>query len=117
MSLLLNLVRDDGLSLLVISHRWSTRCSSQTGFSACKTAALPSIRRRQRPTLPGFGTSSTTPSRMSAFAPTRFQHRSLVECAAMLAVLALVVTSLAATAPALDKLGSGIARLFAPSAC
>lgn len=52
---------------------------------------------------------------MSTLAPSRFQHRSLVEYAALLAVLALVVTSLAATAPALDKLGSGIARLFAPS--
>lgn len=52
---------------------------------------------------------------MTTLAPTRFQHRSLVEYAALLAVLALVVTSLAATAPAPDKLGSGIARLFAPS--
>lgn len=51
---------------------------------------------------------------MTTLAPSGFQHRSLVEYAAFLAVLAPVVTLLAATAPAFDKLGSGIARLFAP---
>lgn len=52
---------------------------------------------------------------MTTLAPARLQHRSLIEYAAFLAVVALVVTSLAATAPAPDKLGSGIARLLAPS--
>ncbi|MDR0808770.1 MAG: phosphonate ABC transporter, permease protein PhnE [Gemmobacter sp.] len=52
---------------------------------------------------------------MTALAPARFQHRSLIEYAALLAVVALVLTSLAATAPAPGKMGSGIARLFAPS--
>lgn len=52
---------------------------------------------------------------MTALAPARFRHRSLVEYAALLAVLALVVTSLAATAPAPGNLGSGFVRLFAPS--
>lgn len=52
---------------------------------------------------------------MTPVAPSRFQSRSVVEYAAFLAVLALVVTSLASTAPAADKLVSGVARLFAPS--
>ena len=52
---------------------------------------------------------------MTMLAPSRFERRGLIEYAALLGLLALVVTSLAATAPAPDKLGSGIARLFAPS--
>jgi len=48
-------------------------------------------------------------------APPRFAHRSLAEYAAMIVVLGLVASSLAATAPSADKLGHGIARLFAPS--
>ncbi len=52
---------------------------------------------------------------MTIAAPGRFQHRNLIEYAAILLVLALIVTSVAATAPAVDKLGRGIARLFAPS--
>ena len=52
---------------------------------------------------------------MTTLAPSRFQHRSLVEYVALLAVLALVAASLANTAPAPDRLGSGIARFFAPS--
>lgn len=52
---------------------------------------------------------------MTPSAPARLQHRSLLEYGVFLAMLALVATSLAATAPAPEKLGSGIARLFAPS--
>lgn len=52
---------------------------------------------------------------MTTLAPPRLAHRSLVEYGALLLVLALVVSSLAATAPSPDKLGSGVARLFAPS--
>lgn len=48
-------------------------------------------------------------------APPRFRHRSLLEYAAVLLVGALVVSSVIATAPRLDALGRGIARLFAPS--
>lgn len=48
-------------------------------------------------------------------APPRFRHRSLAEYAAILLVLALVVTSIISTAPSLDKLQRGVARLFAPS--
>ena len=47
--------------------------------------------------------------------PPRFSHRSLPEYAAILLVLTLVVSSIAATAPALDKLSRSVARLFAPS--
>ena len=39
-------------------------------------------------------------------APPRFRHRSLAEYAAILLVLALVVTSIVSTAPSLDKEGS-----------
>ncbi len=52
---------------------------------------------------------------MTAVAPSRFQHRSLLEYAAFLVALALVLMALVSTAPAPDRLGSGIARLFAPS--
>ncbi len=52
---------------------------------------------------------------MTTLAPPRLAHRSLVEYGALLLVLALVVSSLAATAPSPDKLGSGVARLLAPS--
>ncbi|MFM2354580.1 MAG: phosphonate transporter, permease protein PhnE, partial [Pseudomonadota bacterium] len=45
----------------------------------------------------------------------RFRHRSLPEYLAILAGLALVASSLMATAPALDRLGAGLARLVAPS--
>ncbi|MFN0115127.1 MAG: phosphonate ABC transporter, permease protein PhnE [Paracoccaceae bacterium] len=45
----------------------------------------------------------------------RFRHRPLGEYAAILVAIALVVSSLAATAPALDAIGRGVARLFAPS--
>lgn len=48
-------------------------------------------------------------------APPRFRHLGLPGYAGLLIVLALVVSSLASTAPALDKLASGIARLFSPS--
>ena len=48
-------------------------------------------------------------------APPRFQHRSLAEYLGLLLVLALVLSSLAATAPSAQALGNGIARLFAPS--
>jgi phosphonate transport system permease protein len=47
--------------------------------------------------------------------PRRFRHRSLPEYVGILLVLALVVSSLAAMAPALDKLARGVARLFALS--
>lgn len=52
---------------------------------------------------------------LAAPPPPRFRHRSLAEYAALLAVLALVLSSLVATAPRLDALGRGVARLFAPS--
>lgn len=52
---------------------------------------------------------------MTVVAPPRFQHRSLLELGAVLAVVALITTSLGATAPAPDRLGNGISRLFAPS--
>jgi phosphonate transport system permease protein len=48
-------------------------------------------------------------------APPRFQHRSLAEYVGIILVLALVVTSVVNTAPSLDKLQRGTARLFAPS--
>ena len=48
-------------------------------------------------------------------APPRFQHRSLSEYVGIVVVLAMVLTSVANTAPALDKLQRGTARLFAPS--
>ena len=48
-------------------------------------------------------------------APPRFQHRSLAEYVGIVVVLAMVLTSVANTAPALDKLQRGTARLFAPS--
>ncbi|MCB6179764.1 phosphonate ABC transporter, permease protein PhnE [Rhodobacter sp. Har01] len=51
----------------------------------------------------------------AAVAPTRFRRRSLAEYTGLVLVLALVVSSLAATAPSLDKIGRGVARLFAPS--
>lgn len=47
--------------------------------------------------------------------PPRFEHRSIGEYIGMVVVLALVVSSIAATAPQLDALGRGITRLFAPS--
>ena len=52
---------------------------------------------------------------MTTLAPPRFQHRSLLEYAALIGVLALVVSSVAATAPAPDRLANGMARLVAPS--
>ncbi len=48
-------------------------------------------------------------------APPRFRHRSLAEYVGIVVVLAMVLTSVANTAPALDKLQRGTARLFAPS--
>lgn len=48
-------------------------------------------------------------------APPRFRHLGLTGYAGFLVVAALVVSSLAATAPAPDKLVNGLARLFAPS--
>ncbi len=48
-------------------------------------------------------------------APPRFQHRSIAEYVAIIVVLALVLTSVMNTAPSLDKLQRGTARLFAPS--
>ena len=48
-------------------------------------------------------------------APPRFAHRPLGEYLALVLVLALVVTSIANTAPPLDTLQRGVARLFAPS--
>jgi phosphonate transport system permease protein len=48
-------------------------------------------------------------------APPRFQHRSIAEYVAIILVLALVLTSVMNTAPSLDKLQRGTARLFAPS--
>ena len=45
----------------------------------------------------------------------RFEHRSLGEYLGLIIVLALVLTSVASTAPQLDALGRGIERLFAPS--
>ncbi len=57
--------------------------------------------------------TATIPSALSA--PPRFRHLGLPGYVALLLGLALVVSSLAATAPSLDKLGRGIARLFAPS--
>jgi phosphonate transport system permease protein len=48
-------------------------------------------------------------------APPRFRHLGLAGYAALLGGLALVLSSLAATAPSFDKLASGIARLFSPS--
>ena len=47
--------------------------------------------------------------------PPRFEHRSIGEYIGMVVVLALVVSSIAATAPQIDALGRGITRLFAPS--
>lgn len=47
--------------------------------------------------------------------PPRFRHPGLSGYAVLLAVLALVVSSLAATAPGLDAIARGTARLFAPS--
>jgi phosphonate transport system permease protein len=52
---------------------------------------------------------------MTTLAPPRFQHRSLLEYAALIGVLALVISSVAATAPAPDRLANGMARLVAPS--
>ncbi len=40
----------------------------------------------------------------------RFEHRSIGEYIGMVVVLALVVSSIAATAPQLDALGRGIER-------
>ena len=48
-------------------------------------------------------------------APQRFRHRGWIEYAIVLAVLALVLSSLVATAPRFDAVGRGIARLVAPS--
>ena len=48
-------------------------------------------------------------------APPRFQHRSIADYVAIIVVLALVLTSVMNTAPSLDKLQRGTARLFAPS--
>jgi phosphonate transport system permease protein len=45
----------------------------------------------------------------------RFQHRSIAEYVAIIVALALVLTSVMNTAPSLDKLQRGTARLFAPS--
>jgi phosphonate transport system permease protein len=47
--------------------------------------------------------------------PPRFEHRSIGEYIGVVVVLALVISSIAATAPQVDALGRGITRLFAPS--
>jgi phosphonate transport system permease protein len=47
--------------------------------------------------------------------PPRFQHRSIAEYVGILVIVAIIVTSLVNTAPNVDALGRGIARLFAPS--
>ena len=47
--------------------------------------------------------------------PPRFQHRSLTEYAAIAIVAALVLSSILTTAPQVDSLGRGLARLVAPS--
>lgn len=52
---------------------------------------------------------------MTASALPRFRHRSLPEYAGLLVVAALVLSSIAATAPQVDALGRGMARLVAPS--
>jgi hypothetical protein len=44
----------------------------------------------------------------------RFEHRSIGEYIGIIVVLALVVSSIAATAPQFDALGRGITRHFAP---
>jgi phosphonate transport system permease protein len=54
-------------------------------------------------------TASTLPT------PRRFKPVGLMGYAAVLALLALVISSLAATAPSPDRLAHGLARLFAPS--
>ena len=48
-------------------------------------------------------------------APPRFQHRSVIEYAGIAAVILLVGSSLANTAPDLSSISRGVARLFAPS--
>lgn len=48
-------------------------------------------------------------------APPRFRHLGLPGYVGLLVVLTLVVSSLAATAPATDKLARGLARLVSPS--
>jgi phosphonate transport system permease protein len=48
-------------------------------------------------------------------APPRFQHRSITEYVGIIIVIALVLTSIANTAPPLDSLQRGLARLVAPS--
>lgn len=45
----------------------------------------------------------------------RFRHRSLPEYLGILVVAALVISSVAATAPELDAMGRGLQRLVAPS--
>lgn len=54
-------------------------------------------------------------SEASLPAPPRFRQIGLPGYAALLVVGALVVSSLAATAPDIDKLARGLTRLFAPS--
>ncbi len=54
---------------------------------------------------------------MTPLAPARFQHRSLVEYAALLAVLALVATSLAATAPRWTSWAAASPGCSRPQAC
>lgn len=56
-----------------------------------------------------------TPSLARSAPPPRFQHRSLAEYVGIIVVLALVITSVVNTAPPLDTLQRGAARLFAPS--
>ncbi|OYU19208.1 MAG: phosphonate ABC transporter, permease protein PhnE [Rhodobacteraceae bacterium PARR1] len=46
--------------------------------------------------------------------PQRFRHRSIVEYLGLLVVAALVLSSIAATAPQMDALGRGLTRLVAP---
>ena len=48
-------------------------------------------------------------------APPRFQHRSITEYLAIVVVIALVVSSVANTAPSLDSLQRGLVRLVAPT--
>ena len=48
-------------------------------------------------------------------APPRFQHRTRAEYIGILVVLALIITSIANTAPSWESLQRGAGRLFAPS--
>lgn len=57
--------------------------------------------------------SPLTPARDQPLPP-RFRHRSVIEYLGLLIVAALVLSSIASTAPELDALGRGLTRLVAP---